>query len=53
MMQVPHRLGEEILGVIYMDLQTSTLELAFKVELGKSTTTSGTIAIISFPQFAN
>ena len=33
-MQVPHRLGKEVLGVIYMGLQTSTLELAFVVELG-------------------
>ena len=34
MMQVPHRLGKEVLGVIYMSLQTSTPELAFMVELG-------------------
>ena len=36
MMQAPHQLDKEVLSVIYMDLQTSTLELAFMVELGRS-----------------
>ena len=36
MMQVPHRLDKEVLGVIYMNLQTSTPKLAFMVELGGS-----------------
>ena len=34
MMQVPHQLGKKVLSVIYMDLQTSALELAFVVESG-------------------
>ena len=33
LMQVLHQLGNEVLGVIYMDLQTSTLELTFVVKL--------------------
>lgn len=33
MMQVSHRLGKKVLGVIYMDLQSSPYELNFKMEL--------------------
>ena len=36
LMQIPYRLVNEVLGVIYMDLQTSTFEQAFVVELGGS-----------------